>query len=111
MKKKHPIIIGLIVVIVPILIGQVMMSKRDPQPPLPLIKKQYAKRPPNPILQKVIHDYEEKLGALVDKAQTPGLAVAIVHDSTIVFMKGFGVRAVGKPDSINENTVFRLASV
>jgi beta-lactamase class C len=111
MKKKHPIIIGLIVVIVPILIGQVMMSKRDPQPPLPLIKKQYAKRLPNPILEKVIHDYEEKLGALVDKAQTPGLAVAIVHDSTIVFMKGFGVRAVGKPDSINENTVFRLASV
>src|SRR5690348_8546993 len=110
MKKKHPIIIGLIIIIVPILIGQFMMSKRDPQP-LPAIKKQYASRPPNPILEKVIHEYEEKLSALVDKAQTPGLAVAIVHDSTIVFMKGYGVRAIGKPDSVNENTVFRLASV
>ncbi|HTF20549.1 MAG TPA: serine hydrolase domain-containing protein [Chryseolinea sp.] len=110
MKKKHPIIIGLIVIVVPILIGQVMMSKRDPQP-LASIRKEYPKRPPNPFLEKVISEYEKKLLALVDRAHTPGLAVVIVHDSTIVFMKGIGLRAIGKPDSIDENTVFRLASV
>ena len=110
MKKKHPIIIGLIVIVVPILIGQVMTSRRDPQP-LASLRKEYPKRPPNPFLEKVISEYEEKLLALVGRANTPGLAVAIVHDSTIVFMKGIGVRAVGKPDSVDENTVFRLASV
>lgn len=110
MKKKHPIIIGLIVIVVPILIGQVMTSRRKPQP-VAQIRKEYPKRPPNPFLEKVINEYDEKLAALMEKANTPGLAVAIVHDSTIVYMKGMGLRAVGKPDSIDENTVFRLASV
>ncbi|MEJ1240694.1 serine hydrolase domain-containing protein [Chryseolinea sp. T2] len=110
MKRKHPIIIGLIVIVVPILIGQVMTSKRDPQP-LASIRKEYPKRPPNPILEKVIEEYDEKLNALMEKAQTPGIAVAIVHDSTIVYLKGIGVRSVNGPDSVDENTVFRLASV
>lgn len=110
MKKKHPIIIGLIVIAVPILIGQVMTSRRSPQP-VAAIRKEYPRRPPNPLLDKVILEYEVRLRELMHKAHTPGLAVAIVHDSTIVFMKGMGLRAIGQPDSVNENTVFRLASV
>lgn len=110
MKKKHPIIIGLIVIVVPILIGQVMTSKRDPQP-LASLRKEYPKRPPNPYLEEVIKEYDGKLHELMDRAQTPGIAVAIVHDSTIVYMKGIGLKSVGKTDSVDENTVFRLASV
>lgn len=110
MKKKHPIILGLIVIIVPILIGQVMTTKRKPQP-LAAIRKEYPKRPLNPYLQRVINEYDARLSALMEKANTPGLAVAIVYDSTIVYMKGMGVRAIDKPDSVDVNTVFRLASV
>jgi CubicO group peptidase (beta-lactamase class C family) len=40
----------------------------------------------------------------------PGLAIAIVKDGKTVFMKGFGVREAGKPDLVDENTLFIIAS-
>jgi CubicO group peptidase (beta-lactamase class C family) len=42
--------------------------------------------------------------------QIPGLAIAIVKDGKIVAMKGYGVREVGKPDKVDENTLFIIAS-
>jgi CubicO group peptidase (beta-lactamase class C family) len=41
----------------------------------------------------------------------PGMAVAVVHDGEVVFAKGYGVREVGKPDKVDADTVFQLASV
>lgn len=111
MKKRHPILlIILLVVLVPLLISQVVLLKHKEPPPATL-KKEALARPVNPVLHQVIREYEEQLSVLKEKANTPGLAVAIVYDSTIVFMKGMGVREMGKPDSIDEHTVFRLASV
>src|SRR5690606_6254442 len=43
--------------------------------------------------------------------QTPALALAIVKDNTILFMKAYGVRDATKQDSVDVHTVFRLASV
>jgi len=40
----------------------------------------------------------------------PGLAVAVVKDGKVVFMKGYGIRQVGKPDKVDENTLFMIAS-
>lgn len=42
--------------------------------------------------------------------QIPGVAVAIVKDSKIVFLKGYGVREMGKNDPVDENTVFMIGS-
>ena len=42
--------------------------------------------------------------------QIPGLAIAIVKDGKIVFMKGYGVTAVGSTKPINEHTIFQIAS-
>jgi CubicO group peptidase (beta-lactamase class C family) len=39
------------------------------------------------------------------------MAVAIVHDDTLTFSGGFGVREVGKDARIDADTVFQLASV
>lgn len=41
----------------------------------------------------------------------PGIAVAVVFEDTVVMAKGFGVRQVGKPDRVDADTVFQLASV
>lgn len=41
----------------------------------------------------------------------PGAAVVIVKDGRVVFQKGFGVKEKGKPEKIDEHTVFRLGSV
>jgi CubicO group peptidase (beta-lactamase class C family) len=42
--------------------------------------------------------------------QIPGLAIAIVKDDKVVVMKGYGVREIGKPDKVDENTLFIIAS-
>lgn len=42
--------------------------------------------------------------------QIPGMAVAVVKDGKVVFMKGYGVREFGKPDLVDENTLFMIGS-
>jgi len=48
---------------------------------------------------------------VMDRSKIPGMAVAVVHGGKVVFTKGYGVREVGKPELVDENTVFQLASV
>ena len=66
---------------------------------------------PNPYVGQLLDQYEKTILSLKTKTRTPAIAIAIVQDSSILYLKGFGVREVGKPDSIDVNTVFRLASV
>ena len=40
----------------------------------------------------------------------PGAAVAVVHNDSVVFAKGFGVRELGKPEPITPNSVFAIGS-
>ena len=40
----------------------------------------------------------------------PGVSVAVVKNGKIVFMKGYGVRELGKPDKVDENTLFMIGS-
>jgi beta-lactamase class C len=109
MKVKYPFVIGLFVIIVPILIGQVMKLE-TPAPPKPK-KVTPRKKEVNPYLERVLEEYEEEVQDLSMRARTPGFAVAVVYDSTIVYLKPFGVKSVGDADSVDVNTVFRLASV
>ncbi|RSS76914.1 serine hydrolase, partial [Streptomyces sp. WAC06614] len=41
----------------------------------------------------------------------PGVAVAVVHRDKVVYLKGFGVRQAGRPERIDPDTVFQIASV
>ncbi len=45
-----------------------------------------------------------------DDWQVPGMAIAIVKDDRLVFAKGYGVCEVGKPEKVDENTLFAIAS-
>lgn len=47
----------------------------------------------------------------IDENVVPGLSISIVHGDKVVYSKGFGVREVNKPDKVNADTVFQLASV
>lgn len=40
----------------------------------------------------------------------PGFAIAVVKGDSVVFARGYGVREIGKPDRVDENTVFAIAS-
>ena len=110
MKIKHPFILGGLVIVVPLLVAQVM--KREEPADVP-VKKVVAppKRPINPYFKELLNEYEGEILKLSRASHTPGAAIAVVYDSTIVYIKGFGVRNVLRPDSVDENTVFRIASV
>jgi CubicO group peptidase (beta-lactamase class C family) len=41
----------------------------------------------------------------------PGIAIAVVHQDQVVYKQGFGVREAGKPERIDADTVFQMASV
>ncbi|MBL8677330.1 MAG: serine hydrolase [Alphaproteobacteria bacterium] len=61
-----------------------------------------------------ITSFLPKFEALIDQAmqqkKVPGLAVAIVMDGKVIFMKGFGVREVGRPEPVDIHTVFQIGS-
>src|SRR5436190_9631299 len=60
---------------------------------------------------------DEKLKEIDDYANTvmttwkgPGMAIAVVKDDKVLMAKGYGVRELGKPDKVDENTLFAIAS-
>jgi CubicO group peptidase (beta-lactamase class C family) len=57
-----------------------------------------------PQLEKLAHQTLKKTGV-------PGMAIVVVHNDKIVYLKGFGVRKAGTDKPVNGNTVFQLASV
>lgn len=56
----------------------------------------------------------KELDAFVEKAmqewQVPGLAVALVKDDRVVHIRGYGVRELGKTETVDENTIFPIGS-
>jgi CubicO group peptidase (beta-lactamase class C family) len=54
------------------------------------------------------------LDAYVHEAMTqwkvPGLAVAVVKDGRVVLARGYGVRELGKPERVDADTLFDIAS-
>src|SRR5437763_9178315 len=40
----------------------------------------------------------------------PGVALAVVKDDKVILARGYGVREIGKPDAVDEHTVFDIAS-
>ncbi len=49
--------------------------------------------------------------SVMERTGIPGLAVAVVHENSPVYVKGFGVREVSGSDPVDTDTVFLLASV
>ena len=70
-----------------------------------------ADDPPAERVAAALPGLERYVGELREKSGVPGLAVAVVHADKVVYLKGFGVRELGKPDPIDPDTVFQLASV
>jgi beta-lactamase class C len=62
-------------------------------------------------IQEIIQDYDSLITADIKTTRTVGAAVAITYKNQVVFLKCFGVKKSGTKDSIDENTIFRLASV
>lgn len=57
-----------------------------------------------------LQGFDEYVQQALKDWQVPGVAIAVVKDDKIVFAKGYGVREVGKPDPVNERTMFAIGS-
>ncbi len=56
-------------------------------------------------------EVERRINQLMQRPEMTGLAVAIVENGEVVFAKGFGLRDRSRRDKVDENTVFRWASL
>jgi beta-lactamase class C len=62
-------------------------------------------------LHNVINEYDRFVEAKLAELGAPGAAIAIVSGDSIVYVKCFGVREIGRREAINPHTVFRIASL
>src|SRR5688500_2958651 len=70
---------------------------------LPLV----AQTPTTAARLKEIDEYSARAGA---DWKVPGFAIAIVNRDRVVFRKGYGVLALGKPPAVDDNALFAIAS-
>jgi len=58
-----------------------------------------------------LEDLDKYIEESIKAWHVPGLAIAIVKNDSVVFAKGYGVREYGKPEKVDENTIFCIASI
>ena len=64
-----------------------------------------------PEIQEFLDNYEEFYLNRFKECGSVGGALAIVYKGQVVHLKGYGVKKINTKDSVDVNTVFRLASV
>lgn len=62
-------------------------------------------------IKAALVEFEKLVGDTMKKTGVPGLAVAVVHRDALAYIKGFGVRQVGKEQPVDADTVFQIASL
>ena len=55
-------------------------------------------------------DFAQRVEAARTQIGVPGMACAIVEDGRVTFAKGFGVKALGKSDRVDSDTIFPTGS-
>jgi beta-lactamase class C len=109
MKKSYYVFLTVIVLLLPVLVAQMINKEKGPK--IVSLNTKVGEAKVNPFIQDAIAEFEMQLDVLQLISKTPGAAIAIVKDSTIVYLKGIGVKEAGTRDSVDVHTVFRLASV
>ena len=61
-------------------------------------------------LPEQLRDFDAYVEGVRKQFDVPGIAVAIVKDGQVVFERGYGVRELGKPEPVDANTLFAIAS-
>jgi CubicO group peptidase (beta-lactamase class C family) len=62
-------------------------------------------------VKAVLPEFAEQAQELFLRSGVPGAAVAVVAGDAAVYVNCFGVREAGKPEKVDKDTVFQLASV
>ena len=60
--------------------------------------------------QDALAGFDAYVARGVEQWKIPGLAVAVVKDGKVVHAGGYGVRELGKPEKVDEHTLFAIGS-
>ena len=55
--------------------------------------------------------FDEFINRTMTEYAVPGAVVGVVENDSVVYLKGFGVREIGKPAAVDPDTRFQIASV
>jgi CubicO group peptidase (beta-lactamase class C family) len=69
-----------------------------------------AVAPAAPTGQEPLAGFDGYVMKTMREWRTPGLAVAVIKDDKTVFVHGYGVRGLGKPDRVDTHTLFAIGS-
>jgi CubicO group peptidase (beta-lactamase class C family) len=62
-------------------------------------------------VKAILPQFDVQAEDIFTRSQAPGAAVAVVAGDGAVYVRCFGVREVGKPEKVDKDTVFQLASI
>lgn len=75
-----------------------------------LAQEQIAAPDTSSAIRETIQQYDSYVETARQQWQVPGLAIAIVKDDQVLLSKGFGNRRVGAVESVDQHTLFAIAS-
>ena len=58
-----------------------------------------------------LRDFDAYVAQAMKDWEVPGVALAVVKDDSLVLLRGYGVRQLGKPEPVDGQTMFGIASV
>ncbi len=101
---KHPLFIAMIVIL-PLAVFIVLASIHSAE------DTNNEKGHVDPRITGFANDLDSLARAQMDSSRTPGAALVVIRDSSVIFMRGYGLQSSSKADPIDVRTVFRLGSV
>ena len=111
--KKRIYILTVFIILLALLAFQQNNETSDAAEPIAeIVVKPQPKPERNPTeIDGLLQKYDSLITAEFKQTGSVGAAVAVTYKNQIAYLKCFGVKKVGTNDSIDENTIFRLASV
>jgi CubicO group peptidase (beta-lactamase class C family) len=73
-------------------------------------RESFAGRKAHPLDAARIAELTSFIENSMKQLDVPGVAIALIDNGKIVYQGGFGVRELGKPERVDENTLFMAAS-
>jgi CubicO group peptidase (beta-lactamase class C family) len=69
-----------------------------------------AQAPAPPNTRAILADLDRYIPKALAEWNGAGVAIGIVKDDSLIYAKGFGVREVGKPETVDDRTIFAIGS-
>jgi CubicO group peptidase (beta-lactamase class C family) len=73
-------------------------------------RESFAGRQAHPLNAARIDQLKSFVETSMQQLGIPGVSIALIDGGKVVYQGGFGVRELGKPDRVDENTLFMAAS-